>query len=58
MMIISLGMFHGLVLVPVVLLKIGPDGFFKYEGELEEEENAIVEQVMIKSTLSLSTAEE
>jgi len=59
MMIISLGMFHGLVLVPVVLWKFGPDGFFEYEGELEEEENLIAEQVMSKgSSVSVSTDKE
>ena len=46
MMIISLGMFHGLVLVPIILLKMGPKGFFLEEGELEKTEDNIVNHVI------------
>jgi len=42
MMIIAFGMFHGLVLVPVVLWKLGPDGFFERDGDFKEEEDKIV----------------
>ena len=46
MMIITLGMFHGLILVPIVLLKIGPQGFFMFKQELESTEQQIVDQIM------------
>ena len=41
-MIIAFGMFHGLVLVPVVLWKLGPDGYFERDGDFKEEEDKIV----------------
>ena len=42
LMIIAFGMFHGLVLVRVVLSKLGPDGYFERDGDFKEEEDKIV----------------
>uniref|UniRef100_A0A7S2LTG5 SSD domain-containing protein n=1 Tax=Leptocylindrus danicus TaxID=163516 RepID=A0A7S2LTG5_9STRA len=50
LMIISLGMFHGMVIVPIVLHWIGPESYFSSADEARNEENAFVAKMLNRNS--------
>lgn len=51
-LIIGLGMFHGLIVVPELLSLLGPRGFFNSHHEKEQEETLIQQKVLGKAESS------
>lgn len=50
LMIISLGLFHGMVIVPIVLHRIGPDSYFSSVDEARRAEDAFVAKMLDAAT--------